>query len=336
MVLKDRIAAVVGWVQRLKLVRVLMNYGRDRGPILASGLAYQALFAVFAALWVGFSIAGLVVSGDSGLQGSIIDVLNETVPGLIDDGDGTGAIKPDVLISSGAAFSISGIVALGAVLFTALGWLGAARDSVRTIFDLPPAAANPVLQKLRDLALGLGFAVLLLVAAGLSIAGSSATELLLGLIGVGQDSTLGFVVSRTVSLLIAVLVYALALVGLYRVLAGVRVPWRFLRGGVLIGAVGIASLTVLSGLLLGGATNNPLIASFAVIAGLLIYYNFVCQVMLIAASWMAVGLEDAGIVVDQKVFDEKLERARALVAKHEPEPEPEPKRGFWARLFRRR
>jgi membrane protein len=335
MVLKDRIAAVVGWAKRLKLVRVFMDYVQDRGPILASGLAYQALFAVFAALWVGFSIAGLVVSADSGLQGSIIDVLNETVPGLIDDGDGTGAIKPDVL-TSGAAFSISGIVALGAVLFTALGWLGAARDSVRTIFDLPPAAANPVLQKLRDLALGLGFAVLLLVAAGLSIAGSSATELLLGLIGVGQDSTLGFVVSRTVSLLIAVLVYALALVGLYRVLAGVRVPWRFLRGGVLIGAVGIASLTVLSGLLLGGATNNPLIASFAVIAGLLIYYNFVCQVMLIAASWMAVGLEDAGIVVDQKVFDEKLERARALVAKHEPEPEPEPKRGFWARLFRRR
>jgi membrane protein len=332
MVLKDRIAAVVGWVQRQKLVRVFVNYGRDRGPILASGLAYQALFAVFAALWVGFSIAGLVVSADSGLQGSIIDVLNETVPGLIDDGDGTGAIKPDVL-TSGTAFSISGLVALAGLLFTALGWLAAARDSVRTLFDLPPASANPVLQKLRDLLLGLGFAVLLLLAAGLSFAGSSATALLLGWIGVGQDSTLGFVVSRVVSLLIAVLVYALALAGLYRWLAGVRVPWRFLRGGVLTGAIGIAALTVLSGLLLGGATSNPLIGSFAVVAGLLIYYNFASQVMLIAASWMAIGMEDAGVVVDQKVFDSRLESARKLVAAHEPAPPPQ--RGFWARLFRR-
>ncbi len=60
---------------------------------------------------------------------------------------------------------------------------------------------------------------------------------------------------------------------------------------------------MLSGLLLGGATSNPLIGSFAVIAGLLIYYNFVSQAMLIAASWMAVSLDDAGVVVDQKVFD---------------------------------
>ena len=91
---------------------------------------------------------------------------------------------------------------------------------------------------------------------------------------------------------------------------------------------------MLSGLLLGGATSNPLIGSFAVVAGLLIYYNFASQAMLIAASWMAVSMEDAGIVVDQKVFDAKLEAARKLVAAHEPEPEP--KRGFWARLFNRR
>jgi len=332
MVLKDRIAAVVGWVQRLKLVRVLMHYGQSRGPVLASGLAYQALFAVFAGLWVAFSIAGLVVSADSGLQGSIIDLLNDAIPGLIDNGRG-GAVKPEVLMSR-TAFSISGIVALVGLLLTALGWFAAARDSVRLLFDLPPATANPVLLKVRDLALGIGFAALLLLAAGLSFAGSTATQLLLSWLGVSHDSVLTYVVSRVVSLAIAVLFYAIALVGLYRVLSAVRVPPRFLRGGVLIGAIGIAGLTVLSSVLLGGATANPLIASFAVIAGLLLYYNFVCQAILIAAAWMAIGVADAGIVVDQKVFDARLARARALVAEHAPHPEP--KRGFWARLFNRR
>lgn len=333
MALKDRIASLTAWVQRLKPVRVFLHYGRDRGPILASGLAYQALFAVFAGLWVAFSIAGLVVSNDSGLQGSIIDLLDETVPGLIDDGDGTGAVKPDDLLS-GVGFSISGIVALAGLLFTALGWLSAARDSVRTMLDLPPASTNFLLQKVFDLIAGIAFAVLLLVAAGLSFAGSSATAVLLDWIGMSPDSVVGVIAGRAVSLIVSVLVYGVALIGLYRVLSGAKVPWRFLRGGVLIGAIGIAGLTILSGLLLGGATNNPLIASFAVIAGLLIYYNFVCQVLLIAASWMAVGIEDAGVVLDEKVAAARLERARELVKAHEPEPAPKP--GFWARLFGRR
>jgi membrane protein len=334
MALKDTIAGVVARVQALKPVRVFVRYGQDRGPILASGMAYTALFAVFAGLWVGFSIAGLVISGDTALQDAIFDALAQAVPGLIDDGSNNGAIDPKDL-TSGFAFSVSGIAAIVGLLFTALGWLGAARDSVRTLFDLPPVAANPVLQKLTDLALGIGFAALLLLAAGLSFAGTSLTRLVFDALGVDDDSIPGIILSRTVTLIIAVLVYALALAGLYRLLARVRIPWRLLRGGVLIGAVGLAALTIAGGLLLGGASNNPLIASFAVVAGLLIYYNFVSQVILLAASWMAVGADDEGLVLDQKVFDARLERARELVKAHEPEPEPaEP--GFWGRLFGRR
>lgn len=331
--LKDRIAATVAWAQRLKAVRVFVRYGRDRGPILASGLAYQALFAVFAALWVAFSVAGIVVSGDLVLRQTLLDFLARVVPGLIDDGSRNGAIDPDVF-SAGVAFGISGLVALVGLLFTALGWLASARDSVRTLFDLPPAATNPILQKLIDLALGVAFGVLLLLAAGLSFAGTTATEGALDWLGIDARSVIGLVLSRTVTLVVAVLVYAAALSGLYRLLAGVKVPARILRHGVMLGAIGLAALTVAGGLLLGGARSNPLIGSFAVVAGLLIYYNFVSQVILIAATWMAVDVDDEGIVIDRKVFEARLEQARALVAAHTPQPPP--KRGFWQRLFGRR
>ncbi|WP_395638427.1 YihY/virulence factor BrkB family protein [Pseudolysinimonas sp.] len=335
MALKDTITAAVAWVQRRKPVRVVVRYGQDRGPILASGMAYQALFAVFAGLWVGFSIAGLVVSRDAGLQQVIVDALDQAVPGLIAaDGPDSGAIDPEDL-PTGIAFSISGLIAVFGLLFTALGWLASARDSVRTLFDLPPATTNPVLQKLVDLGLGAALASLLLVAAGLSFAGTTATEFVLEWLDIDTRSVVGFVLSRTVTLVVAVIVYGLALAGIYRLLAGVKVPARILRHGVTIGAIGLAVLTVLGGLLLGGAQNNPLIASFAVVAGLLIYYNFASQVILIAATWMAVDVADEGIVIDEKVFASRLEAARALVAAHEPEPEPE-NPGFFARLFRRR
>jgi membrane protein len=335
MALKDRIAAGIAWVQRQKAVRVFVRYGQNRGPILASGMAYQALFAVFAGLWVGFSIAGLVVSGDLGLRQTILDFLAEIVPGLVDDGSGTtGAIDPAVFEES-FAFGLSGIVALVGLLFTAVAWLDAARGSVRELFELPPITRNVVVQKAIDLALGLAFDALLLVAAALSVAGTGATEGVLGWLGVDKDSVVALILGRAVTLVIAVLVYAAALAGLYRLLAGVKVPARILRHGVLLGAIGIAGLTVAGSLLLGGAESNPIIGSFAVVAGLLIYYNFVSQVILIAATWMAVDVDDEGIVIDEKVFEQRLEEARKLVEAHEPEPEPE-RRGFWKRLLGRR
>ncbi|MBW8873294.1 MAG: hypothetical protein JF618_14440, partial [Leifsonia sp.] len=86
--------------------------------------------------------------------------------------------------------------------------------------------------------------------------------------------------------------------------------------------------------LLGGATNNPLIASFAVLAGLLIFFNLVGQVILISASWIATGLEDAGIEIDPRVAAQRLANARELVAANQPEEEDaEP--NWFARLFRR-
>lgn len=331
MALTERIAAAVAWVQRQKPVRVALRFTQERGPILASGMAYQALFAVFAALWVAFSIAGLVVSADSALRATVLEFLADIVPGLVDDGSGTGAIDPDAFTSS-LGFSLSGLIAFGGLLFTALGWLARARDSVRALFGLPRDSSNAVLRRLIDLGLGLAFGVLLIIAAALAVAGTSATEAVLGWLGFGERSVLSLVLSRTATLVVAVLVYAVALAGLYRLVAGVKAPARILRNGVLLAATGLAGITAAGSLLLGAAQSNPLIASFAVVAGLLIYYNFASQVILFAATWMAVDVDDQGIVLDEEAFEQRLEEARELVEEHDPEPE---RRGFWKRVFGR-
>lgn len=320
--------AVLAW----RPVRVALHYIQHRGPLLASGLAYQALFAVFAALWVVFAIAGLVVSGDLVLQDSLFRILNTAVPGLIATGDNDGAINPEQLLSA-SVFGITGAIALGGLLFTALGWLSSVRKGVRVLLELPPPRTNPVLQKLMDFGFGIAFGVALLVTAALSFAGTSATSALLDLIGLGSDSVVTTVASRTVTLLVLVLLYLAMLTGVYRVLSGVRLPVRYLRQGVLIAGIGLAGLTVLGTSLLGGATRNPLAASFAVLLGLLIYFNFVSQVILLGASWIAVVTDDDEYVLDEQVEAERLEAARQLIAQHAP-PEPE-QRGPVAWLRRR-
>lgn len=332
--LVQRITAVVERVNKLKPVRVFLNYAQGHGPILANGLAFQGLFAVFAGLWVAFSIAGIVISGNPQLQAAIVLGLNNAIPGLIDTGTGSGgAIKAKLLLSAGV-FGVTGAIALVGLLVTALGWLASARDSVRTMFDLPSLPTNFALLKVRDLVLGIALGVVLVVSAFLSVAGTSATSFLLALIDIHSTSAVAIVVGRIVTLGVMFALDTVVLASIYRVLANIKIPTRRLWAGALLGAVGLGALKILGSALLGGATNNPLIASFAVLAGLLIFFNFVCQIILIAASWIHTGMDDAGIDPDPRVAQQRLAAARELVAANEHLPEAEP--SIAARLFGRR
>lgn len=328
-----RITALTEWIQKQRPVRVFKNYADKRGPILASGLAYQGLFAGFAALWVGFSVAGIVLSGDVVLREQIVDALAGAVPGLIQGSDGEGAIDPHVLLSAGT-FTFAAVVALVGLLFTALGWLDSARASVRTIFDLPAPKTNFFLLKLVDLAVGAAFGVALLAFVGLSIASTQASGWLLGLVDM-RDSDLAFVVGRIVT---AILMFGLGiviLVALYRFLSGIPIPWSRLGHGVLIGAAGLTALQLLGTVVISGASNNPLIAPFAVIAGLLILFNFGCQVILIGASWIAVDVADRGILLDPEARQRALDEAREEAEKENERRNPRGLAKLFAR-FRRR
>jgi membrane protein len=292
-----RFAPLIAWVKSLFVVRVFMYYSNAQGPLIASGLAYQAIFAVFAAVWVGFSVVGLVVAGNHDLQRPLIDLLSNAVPGLIrENGSTSGAIDPKMLLSAGA-FTISGVIALVGVLVTALGWLSSARTGIRIMFGLPQATTNFLLLRLRDLGVGVGLALALIVSAALSVAGSAATTALLPLIGVSSHSFVGAVLGRVVTLAVMFLLDAVTLAVFFSVMSGVRIPIRRMVGGVLVGAIGLGVLKVLGGSLLGVSKNNPLLASFAVILGLLIFFNFVCQVILVSAAWITVAMKDDGLAV---------------------------------------
>jgi len=320
--LATRVAAVVARVRKLKPVRVFTHYGQQRGPILASGLAFQGLFAVFAGLWVAFSIAGLVISGSEPLQHAILTALNNAIPGLVDTGDGgPGAIDAKLLLSAGV-FGWTGAIALLGLLVTALGWLSSAREAVRSMFELPSPFTNFALLKARDIVLGLGLGLVVIISAALSLASTSATSFLLGLFGVDAKTTIATIATRVVTLGVMLLLDTFVLAALYRLLAALRIPRRRLWAGALLGAIGLGALKLLGSALLGGASSNPLIASFAVLAGLLIFFDLACQVILLAAAWINIGLEDAGIEIDPRVAAIRLENARRLLEAHE-EPQRE-------------
>ncbi|OUE27256.1 YihY/virulence factor BrkB family protein [Clavibacter michiganensis] len=300
------IPALVARVMQLKPVRVLLAYGAAGGPILAAGMSYQAVFAVFAALAVGFSVAGSVLAGNPALLDSLLTLIQGAVPGLF--GEGGAITDPQALLESDAVRA-TGIIGSIGLLVTALGWLASTRDSVRRIFELPPPTTFFLLLKVKDLGLALVFALAMLLSAALSVVSTGLLGFVFGLMQVGEDSPLAIVVGRTVGLALVLALDTAVLAGAYRILSGVKIPWPQLLQGALLGGVAMGVLKVLGTALLGGASRNPLLASFAVIIGLLIWFNLICQIILICASWIAVGMADKGIDA-RDLSPEQLEKER--------------------------
>ena len=308
MAIGERIRGIVAAIQKWKPVRVFQHFAARRGPILAAGLSYQALFSVFAALWAVFSAAGIVIGANEDLRDALLDVIGTSVPGLIDRGDG-GAIDPADLFSA-SALGWAGAFAIVVSLVTAIAWLGSARDAVRDIADLAAPPTNFFLLKLKDLGLAVAFGLALVISAALSLGSTSLLAWVLDSVGIDEDSVLATISARALGLLLAFVLDVAVLAALYRVLAGVPIPPKPLWQGAILGAVALGVLKTLGSALLGGATSNPLIGAFAVVVGLLIWFNFVCQVILIGAAWVVVSATDQGVPLDP-VGDRERRQAEA-------------------------
>ena len=318
---KTGIAGLIATVLAWRPVRVCLHYTQDNGPLIASGMTYQAIFALFAGLWFAFSVAGFVVTGDPVLQEQVFSTINQLVPNLIAYGGQSGAIPAAKLLNS-SALSWSSVISLVGVLFTAVGFLGTLRTAIRIMFDLANPTTNPVILKLKDLGLTIGFGAAVLLTAAISFVSNTALNWVLGLLGLSDASLLQQLATSAVTFLVLLLIDTGLLLAAFRILSGIPIPFRRLLVGALLGGLGLAVLQTLGTALLGGATANPVIGVFATLVGVLLYFNFVCQVILISASWVAVGMTDAGIdphslspEEQEQERAERIEDARRLVAK---------------------
>jgi membrane protein len=318
---KTGIAALIATVMAWRPVRVFLHYNEDNGPLIAAGMTYQAIFALFAGLWFAFSVAGFVITGDPVLQEQVFSTINKFVPNLIAYGGQSGAIPASKLLNT-SALSWSSVISLAGVLFTAVGFLGTLRTAIRIMFDLANPSTNPVVLKLKDLGLTVAFGLVVLLTAAISFVSNTALDWVLGLLGLAHANLLQQLATSAVTFLVLLLIDSGLLMGAFRILSGIRIPFRRLLVGALLGGLGLAILQTLGTALLGGATSNPVIGVFATLVGVLLYFNFVCQVILISASWVAVGMTDAGIAPHSLSPEEQeqqravqIEDARRLVAK---------------------
>lgn len=309
-----RVSHVAKWVQALRPYRVYINYSHSDGNLRAAGMGFQSLFAIFAAVWLGFSVAGLWLTGNPEIYKALVQLINRAVPGLIATPTSQGVIDTAQL-EQATSFGWAGAIAAIGLLWTAIGWLYYTRQAVRAVFGLSRDTTNYVLQKIRDLFLALGFGLVFVFSATLTIVSTQALTFFLDLVGLPSDSAVTSVITRISSLVVSVALNIVTLGAMFRVMARVAIPWRNLFFGVLLGAAVLAGLSVLGGVLLGGATKNPLLATFAVFIGLLLWFNLVSRVILLSASWIAIGMFDRGL--SPRMVTPEQAAAERAAAEHE-------------------
>lgn len=269
--------------------RAFMHYNLQRGPLLSAGIGFRMFFSITGLLATGFSLAGLILNGQPALLEQIIRSVAGAAPGLLKVNGGPGLVDPHQLLNP-SNLGWTALIAAAVTVFTALGWISGVRDGVRGMMQLGPRPILPVLQILRDAGTLLLLGAALVVSAGASLVFGTAADWVAGLLHL--DPLLAGPLTTSVTIVVPLLLaWGTALI-MFRVAAGVRLSRRALLEGTIMAAAGTTVLQFFSTQLLASSGRNPILAPFAIIIGLLVWFNLVSQVYLVSASWSAVRESD--------------------------------------------
>lgn len=296
-------------------VRVWRHFLRHNGFLLAAGMSYQGLFGLFSALYLAFAAVGIWLGGSKTAIDGLIRIVNGYIPGIISE---NGLVKPEqveaVAQESGKLLGVTGGVAGVVVIWTTIGFVTFTRRAVRDTFGLPFDTRNYLLLKARDFVASLLFGLSLLVGALLGSITTGAVDLVFGLIGWTRDTAWWSSGARAVSLIVAFGVNTLALASLFRFLTGTALTWRRTWPGALVGSAGLVALQVAAGFLFVYTPSNPLLATFTVLIGFLLWFRLVGIVILVAAAWIAVAADDRDVPLRSPEDRRAMEQTALVIA----------------------
>jgi membrane protein len=278
-------------LSNLRPMRAFNLYNLRHGPLLSAGIGFTMFFSITGLLATGFAVTGLVLNGQPQLVDSIVSSVATAAPGLLKTNGGNGLVDPhDLLNPTGLGWTAA--IAAIVTVFTALGWIAGIREGLRGVSGLEPVQENPLLMKARDAGTLLLLGAALVVSAGVSLVFGTAAGWIIERLGL-SDGVAGPVTWLVRTAVPLVLNWATAVI-MFRFAGRLKLRRQGFLEGTALAGIGTTILQIFSTELLANAGRNPILASFAIIIGLLIWFNLVSQVYLVSAAWAAIREADTG------------------------------------------
>lgn len=310
----DTVGAIIAWGLKLRLARAVLMYNDAHGTLLAAAITYRMLFAVFAAVFLGFSFASFWIAGRDDLWEAMIQSIDQLVPGLVGT-DGSAVIDVSEITTLSTGFTVASIAAVVALLWALVSAVGNLRLSLRAITGSNPSESM-VITRLLDLLFALSIGVLIAGSTVLTFLGMTFTDNVLGWLGLDAGGASG-VVTMIGTVVVTYVIDAVIIAWLFWLQSGVKVSVRTLLPGSLLGAIGLVALQQLSSLFAGGAPSNPLLTSFASLIALLLWFNLSAQVVLISSAFIALTVEESEERVAARYGAETLKQRAVRAAERE-------------------
>jgi inner membrane protein YhjD len=292
------------------LARAYQRYQDRRGDRLAAGMTYFGFLSFFPLLALAYALLGYLVGVSDKARAYLVDAINSVLPGLAE------RLPVEQIAQAKTAAGVIGLIGL---LITGLGWVGAARESMREMWGTDPRGGpNFFIKKLADVGLLAFLGIMMILSAMVSGTAIHATHGVLAFLGLADIVGMGTAL-WVLSIGFATAFDAVVFLVVFSRISGTRAPWRRLIRGALFGAVGFEALKLIATLLIGVTTRNPVYASFAVVVGLLVWIDIVSRFFLFTAAWTATRR----VVLHADAAEP--EPAPEAEAGAQPEPKPEPK-----------
>ncbi len=275
--LRARVAPFIERVSGLPTVRlikaVMDGVNAAGGGLLAAGLAFQVMFAILPALLLLAALSGWLID-DPGVRAQLVAELLAVVPPLAD------AIGDTLrgLAENRAPLSIVAVVGL---IWGASNLYASLDESIERLIP-GDRERSGIERRVRGIAIVLALVLAAAIAVGLG-AGIGVLQQILpvGAASAGTWRVIAFAVTAG-ALVLAVLI-------VYRVVPTRPPSWRAAIVPAVVAGLVIALLTdlyaVLAPFLIGALRAFGL---FAALFAALVWLNYVCQVLLIGASWARV------------------------------------------------
>ncbi|GGS24614.1 YihY/virulence factor BrkB family protein [Streptomyces griseoviridis] len=275
---------VVGpWLARLMATHAWRSYERlDR--VKWARLAAAMTFTSFVALFPLLALAGAVTAAtlSERQQKQVQDKIAEQIPGIADQLDIDGLVE-----NAGTV----GVIAAALLLFTGMNWIEQVRGCLRAVWELPDEDENPVLHRIKDGGVLIGFGGALLVTLALSTVASALVGWIIRRLGM-DGGGVGGVLLHIAAIAVAVLADFLVLLYVLTLLPGAEPERRRLMVAALLGAVGFELLKLLLSGYMQGVAAKSMYGAFGVPVALLLWINFTSKLVLFCASWTATGSKE--------------------------------------------
>ncbi|APT93144.1 ribonuclease [Corynebacterium phocae] len=293
------------------IMRMVERYGSEGGNQFAAGITYYSVLSLFPIAMLIVAIAATVLVNKPELLEQLQQQITDAVPGQFSET--INEILEKAIEQRGAMFGVGGLT----TLWSGLNWMNHLRVGISSMWgvDANDGAKNFFMKKLSDLGGLIGLLVALLIAFGVTAAGSSGlTQKVFEMVGIESFpgmSVIIFFVGLAVGLLANFIVFMWLIV----VLPRVKVPRKSGLIGAAIGAVLFEVIKQLSTVIISSATGNPAGAVFGPVIIIMVMMYLVWRVVLYVSAWTATTEESMDITEESETPVPAVIRVRNEIKK---------------------